>query len=73
MGGQAGTLRGHTDVVTTVAFSRDGTRIVSGSEDKTVRIWDVETGAEVSSFVGMRCGWWITGGLNISRVGSGLR
>ena len=29
---------------TSVAVSGDGKRVVSGSEDKTVRVWDVETG-----------------------------
>jgi WD40 repeat protein len=51
------TLMGHTDRVRTVAFSRDGTRVVSGSEDNFVKIWDTATGAEVRSFVGVRWGW----------------
>jgi WD40 repeat protein len=33
--------------VTSVAFSSDGTRIVSGSQDKSVRVWDASTGAEL--------------------------
>ena len=40
-------LRGHTGAVRSVGFSPDGTRIVSGSEDKTIRIWDANTGDEV--------------------------
>ena len=26
------------------AFSKDGTKIVSGSMDKTIRVWNVDTG-----------------------------
>ena len=37
-------LRGHTDSVETAAYSPDGTRIVSGGWDQTVRVWHAETG-----------------------------
>lgn len=37
---------GHPSVVRAVAVSHDGRFIVSGSNDKTVRIWDAATGAE---------------------------
>ena len=33
-------LHGHTDFVHAVAWSPDGTRLVSGSGDLTVRVWD---------------------------------
>jgi WD40 repeat protein len=38
-------LRGHTDNVPYVAYSADGSRIVTASTDKTVRIWSADTGA----------------------------
>ncbi|KOR31686.1 hypothetical protein TI05_12040, partial [Achromatium sp. WMS3] len=37
-----GLLRGHTSVVPSLAFSPDGRYLVSGSFDKTARIWDVQ-------------------------------
>ena len=37
-------LRGHTSWINTAAFSFDGKRIVSASDDGTVRIWDAQTG-----------------------------
>ena len=39
------TLNCHIYPVNCVAFSSDGTRIVSGSNDNSVRVWDASTGA----------------------------
>lgn len=39
-------------VVTTCAFSKDGTLIVSGSGDKTLRLWDVATRKELAMLTG---------------------
>jgi WD40 repeat protein len=53
-GWQTGTtiLEGHTNNVTSVGFSSDGSRIVSGSDDTTVRIWDAVSGAVLHTLQG---------------------
>jgi WD40 repeat protein len=45
-------FKGHSDGVSCVALSGDGTRAVSGSEDQTVRVWDASTGREQLTFKG---------------------
>ena len=42
-----GVFEGHTGGVNSVAFSWDSKHIVSGSWDKTIRVWDAETGEVV--------------------------
>ena len=40
-------LQGHDGSINSVAFSPDGSKIISGSDDKTIRIWDASTGIEM--------------------------
>jgi WD40 repeat protein len=40
----SGPLKGHTDWIHSIAFSQNGRRIVSGSSDCTILVWDAETG-----------------------------
>ncbi len=40
-------LRGHTSEVIAVAFSPDGSRIVSGSKDNTLILWDAKSGKPI--------------------------
>jgi WD40 repeat protein len=46
------TLRGHRDTVNSVAFSPDGSLLVSASRDHDARVWDARTGALVHQLVG---------------------
>jgi len=39
-------LQGHTDTISAVTFSPDGTWIASGSHDHSIRLWDAMSGAE---------------------------
>ena len=42
-------LKGHTDIVRSLAFSPDGSKLISGSSDNTAIIWDtgVQSGVQV--------------------------
>ncbi len=45
-------LKGHTAGVNTIAISPDGETIVSGSDDKTVSLWNLNTGKQIFTFFG---------------------
>jgi WD40 repeat protein len=54
-------LRGHTSHVLCCAWSADGSRLATASDDNTVRVWDINTG-KVAVLAGHRaivrwCAW----------------
>jgi len=49
-GSQTAVLSGHTKYVRSLAFSLDGTLLVSGSDDNTIKLWDVQTGGAIKTF-----------------------
>eukprot|EP01035_Chromulina_nebulosa_P010362 gene10362-13931_t len=44
------TLKGHVEDIEVITYSPDGKFIASGGWDRTIRIWDAKTGAEVKNF-----------------------
>ncbi len=46
------TFTGHTDSVTAAAFSADGKRVLSGGDDRTLRLWEAESGKPIQIFQG---------------------
>ena len=52
------TLTGHSGPVNSVAFSRDGRTLASGSADKTIGLWNPDTGQWLGTLIGH------TGGVN---------
>ncbi|MDB9311236.1 hypothetical protein PN471_21915, partial [Aphanizomenon sp. CS-733/32] len=45
-------LEGHSSLVRSVAWSGDSLTLASGSDDKTVKLWDVQTGDCVRTLEG---------------------
>src|SRR5262249_22628349 len=46
------TFQGHTGAVYSVAIAPDGRTALSGSEDKTLKLWDLSSGKEIRTFQG---------------------
>jgi hypothetical protein len=51
-GGVVSRLRGHKALIPSLAFLPGGRRLISASEDGTLRLWDVPRGEEVMRFEG---------------------
>jgi WD40 repeat protein len=52
-----GPARGHEDAILSVAWSHDGTRLLTSSYDNTARLFDLTTGEELRVFRGHD--WWV--------------
>ena len=50
------TLRGHADSIQSVAWSPDGRRLATGSDDRTAKMWDAASGQELTTLPGHQGG-----------------
>jgi hypothetical protein len=69
-------MRGHEREVTSLCFNSDGTRMVTASEDGTIRFWDTATGKEVLAFPGVEYaanGFWLGPGDRNALIELGVR
>jgi DNA-binding beta-propeller fold protein YncE len=55
-GGEVRSLAGHKGAVTSIAYSPDGSCILSGGEDGTMKLWETGTGRELRTFLGHKAG-----------------
>lgn len=46
------TLSGHTNVISSVAVSRDGKTIASSGDDRNIKLWNLSTGTEIATLRG---------------------
>ena len=51
-GKEIAVLQAHSGPVRSAAFSPDGTRVVTASDDRTARLWDAQTGKQIAVLQG---------------------
>ena len=47
------TLKGHSDEVNSVGITSDNEKVVSGSDDKTAKVWSMDDGNLLHTFQGV--------------------
>ena len=67
------TLEGHSFSVRSVSFSPDGTKVASGSEDETVKLWDVMSGECLQTLEGHSYRVWRVSDLSLSFSPYGMK
>jgi WD40 repeat protein len=53
------TLAGHSKMVRSVAISPDGQTLVSGSDDKTIKVWNLHSGELLKTLTGHLSSWFL--------------
>src|SRR5579862_9307722 len=69
----AAELKGHADAVASIRFSPDGTTVLTGSADKTVRVWKAADGAELGRIetpAAVACAEWVADGKQVATAGA---
>jgi WD40 repeat protein len=71
--GEPVTLKGHTDLVRSVSWSRDSKRLATGGMDGTARVWDAATGQQLLEITGhanlIDCVTWSPDGQRLATSG----
>jgi WD40 repeat protein len=65
------TLEGHEDYVRALAYSPDGSRIATGSRDRTAKLWDAATGRELHTMTTPSGVAWVAFSPDGSRIATG--
>jgi WD40 repeat protein len=52
------TLSGHTNRITAIAFSPDGSKALSADKIGTVRLWDIPSGKLLATLISLKSGKW---------------
>ena len=69
-GSQTAVLHGHTNEVTSFVLSTDGKLLVSGSNDTTIRLWDLQTGGDIRKLYNHDPVWSVSISVDCARIAS---